>query len=106
MITIQNAAHNATSQAYLPLRSQLLPAVRVTHGRVVRREVGVGELQLSTVGPWTAAATLRFDVLEFLAGVGFHFFASQEYVAFESLPQGLRRGRMHIGGKYVHIVTN
>lgn len=74
---------------HLPLRSQLLPALRVPDGRIVRREVGVRELQLPAVGTRTAAAPLGLDVLEALASVGLHLFAAQEDLAFESLAQEL-----------------
>lgn len=74
---------------HLPLRSELLPALRVPDGRVVRREVGVRELQLPAVGTRTAAAALRLDVFEALASVGLYLFAAQEHLAFEPLAQEL-----------------
>lgn len=92
------AALNQTSQQtvihrpYLPLRGQLLPALRVPDGGVVRGEVRVRELQLSAVGAGTAASALRLDVLQTLAGVGVHLVAVQEDLALETLAQELRVG--------------
>ena len=74
---------------HLPLRGELLTALCVPNGRVVRREVGVGELQLPAVGTRAAAAALRLDVLEALPSVGLHLFAVKEHFAFEPLAQEL-----------------
>lgn len=70
---------------HLPLGSQLLPALRISYGGVVRREVGVRVLQLPPVGTRTAVTPLRLDVFEAFSRICLNLFAVQENIALEAL---------------------